>query len=287
MQVPAFSSETRPGDAAPGKAGNAAAGKFCVFVSSSDRARDIFEIVFQNSETMWRNCNWPRYVGFTSTHPDMYGFKAVAATKASDWRGEISDQLDRLPDEIQYLFLTFEDALFLSPVNGTELNEIADLMVREDLSYVSLIPVRRNLPGLIVEFFRRKLSKKPLRLLSFSEPYYSSVAAVIWKRSHLRSLLRQPGSIWDFEHTVANERHYAVWRPVVDQDQIVTRGKWDRQARRQLARQGLSLANSTREFRTFKSHLRDIREIIVFQAVGFLSFRIRRRMNWISHRLNE
>ena len=159
MQVPAFSSETRPGDAAPGKAGNAAAGKFCVFVSSSDRARDIFEIVFQNSETMWRNCNWPRYVGFTSTHPDMYGFKAVAATKPSDWRGEISDQLDRLPDEIQYLFLTFEDALFLSPVNGKELNEIADLMVREDLSYVSLIPVRRNLPGLIVEFFRRKLSK--------------------------------------------------------------------------------------------------------------------------------
>jgi hypothetical protein len=284
MEMPARSPEKKPGNVAAGKA---AAGKFCVFVSSSDRARDIFEIVFQNSETMWRECNWPRYVGFTSKHPDMYGFKAVAAKRPSNWQGELADQLDCLPDEIEYLFLTFEDALFLTPVNGAALNEFADLMVRENLSYVSLIPVRRNLPGAVIEYFRRKMSKYPLRRLSFSEPYYSSVAAVIWKRSYLKSLLLRPGSIWDFEHTVTNERHYVVWRPVVDQDQLVTRGKWDFQARRQLARQGLSLANTTRAFRKRRSYIRDIRERIVFQLVGYLSFRIRRRMNWISHRLNE
>jgi hypothetical protein len=131
------------------------------------------------------------------------------------------------------------------------------------------------------------LSKRPFRRLSFSEPYYSSVAETIWKRSHLQSVLRQPGSIWDFEHTVTKERHYAVWQKVLDQDQLVTRGKWDHQARRQLARQGLSLANTNREFRTCGSYFRDLREKIVFQAIGFLSFRIRRRLNRISHRLNE
>jgi hypothetical protein len=265
----------------------AAAGRFCVLVTSSDRARDIFEIVFQNAETIWRDCDWPRYVGFTSKHPDMYGFKALAAKRPSNWQGEVGDQLDSLPDEIEYVMLTFEDALFLSPVNGAALNAIADLMIRKNLSYVSLLPLRRNLPGLIIEYFRRRLSTHPLRQLSFSEPYYTSVAAAIWKRSYLRSLLQRPGSIWDFEHMVTNERHYAVWKPVVDQDQIVTRGKWDRQARRQLARQGLSLANSKRDFRTLRSYIRDIRERIVFQAVGFLSFRIRRRLNRISHRVNE
>lgn len=263
----------------------AAAGRFCVFVSSSDRARDIFEIVFQNAETIWRDCDWPRYVGFTSKHPDIYGFTAVAAKGPSNWQGELGDQLDALPDEIQYVMLTFEDALFMSPVNGSELNAIADLMVHENLSYVSLIPVRRNLPGLIIEYFRRKLSKRPLRPLSFSEPYYSSVAATIWKRSYLRSLLRRPGSIWDFEHIVTNERHYVVWKPVLDQEQIVTRGKWSLRAARQLARQGISLSNSKRGFRTPGSRIRDIREKIVFQAVGFLSFRIRRRLNRISHRI--
>jgi hypothetical protein len=260
----------------------AVAGRFCVFISSSDRAHDIFEIVFQNAETIWRDCDWPRYVGFTSQHPDIYGFKAVAAQRPSDWRGELGDQIDSLPGEIDYVLLTVEDAFFMSPVDGAKLNAIADLMVGGDLSYVSLVPVRRNLPGRIVEYFRRKRDKGPLRPISFSEPYYSSVEMVIWKRDYLRSLLRQPGTVWEFEHIVSGRRHYAVWQPVFDQDQIITRGKWSYRAPRQLARQGISMANSKREFQTFRSWLRGRRENIVFQAVGFLSFRIRRRLNKIS-----
>ena len=154
------------------------ASRFCVLVSSSDRGCDIFEIVFQNAETIWRDCDWPRYVGFTSQHADMYGFKAIAAKAPSDWRGEVGDYLDALPDHIDYVLRIDEDALFLSPVDGEKLNVIADLMVREDLSYVRLDPVSRNLPGRIIEYFRRKLDKRPLRRLSFSEPYYSSVGLV-------------------------------------------------------------------------------------------------------------
>jgi len=266
---------------------SAITGKFCVFVSSSDRARDIFEIVFKNAETMWRECDWPRFVGFTSRHPDMYGFTAVAAKQPSNWQGELSDQLDGLPGSIEYVFLTFEDALFVEPVDGAALNEIAELMVRDNLSYVSLTPVARNLPGLIIEYFRRRVAKYPLRPLSFSEPYYSSVFSVIWKRSYLQSLLRRPGVIWDFEHIVTDTRHYATWKTIVFQDQIVSRGKWDRDAARQLAKQGLSLDGSTREVRSLKSYLRDIREKIVFQFIGFLSFRLRRKLKIVSHRLGE
>jgi hypothetical protein len=260
----------------------AAADRCCVLVSSSDRARDIFEIVFRNSEVIWRDCDWPRYVGFTSKHPDIYGFAAVAAKGPSNWQGELGDQLDSLPERIQYVLRMDEDALFMSPVDGAKLNAIADLMIREDLSYVRLIPVTRNLPGRVVEYLRRKIDTRPLRPISFSEPYYSSVELVIWKRSYLREMLRRPGSIWDFEHIVTDVRHYAVWEPVLDQDQIVTKGKWSRQAPRKLARQGLDLANSKREFQTLRSRLRGIREKISFQLCGFLSFRIRRRLNRIT-----
>lgn len=258
------------------------AGAFCVLVSSSDRARDVFEIVFKNAETIWRDCDWPRYVGFTNKHPDMYGFRALAATKPSDWRGELADQLDRLPDQIKYVLLLVEDTLFMAPVNGFVLNGIANLIVRDDLAYVRLVPVTRNIIGRLFEYFRHSFDKRSLRLMSFSEPYYSSVEFAIWKRSYLRSILRQPGSIWEFEHTVTKERHYAVWKPVVEQDQIVTRGKWSFRARRKLARQGLSLANSKREFQSFGSWLRRMREKLSFQIAGFLSFRIRRRLNRIS-----
>jgi hypothetical protein len=254
-------------------------GHFCVLVTSSDRARDVFEIVFQNAETMWLGCNWPRFVGFTSKHADIYGFKAVAAKGSSHWRQEVGDYLDALPEHIEYVLRIDEDALFLSPVDGNKLNAIADLMIRENLSYVSLLPVYRNFLGRVIEYFRRKLDKRPLRPLAFSEPYYSSVALAIWKRSYLRSLLRQPGTIWEFEHTVTDEPHYAVWERVLHQSQIVTKGRWDLRARRLLASQGLTLSNSKREFQTFRSWLRGMRERITFQLVGFLSFRIRRRLN--------
>jgi hypothetical protein len=261
-----------------------AAGRFCVFVASSDDRRDIFQIVFQNAETIWRDCDWPRYVGFTSKHPDIYGFKVLPANGPSDWRGELADQIDALSDQIEYLMLLLEDTLFMAPINASRLNAIANLMVRGDLAYVRLIPVRRNLFGLLIEYFRRKLDKRPLRPLSFSEPYYSSVAVTIWKRSHLKWLLRQPGSIWDLEHIVTKQCHYAVWRPVIDQDQIVIKGKWSLRAPRRLRSQDIKLSNSARGFRTFKSLVRDIREKIVFQTVGFLSFRVRRRLKKISHR---
>jgi hypothetical protein len=260
------------------------ADRFCVLISSSDRGHDIFEIVFQNTEKIWRDCDWPRYVGFTSQHPDLYGFKALAAKAPSDWRGEVGDYLDALPDHIDYVLRLDEDVLFLAPVDGKKLNAIAELMARENLSYVRLIPVCRNFAGLIVEYFRRRLSKHPLRRLSFSEPYYSSVGVAIWKRSYLRSLLRQPGSIWEFEHTVTSEPHYAVWEPVLDQDQIVRRGKWSRHAAQRLADSGLSIAHSNRDVQTLGSWLRGIRERISCEVAGYSSFRLRRRLGLRLHR---
>ena len=55
---------------------------------------------------------------------------------------------------------------------AAQLNAIADLMVRDDLSYVRLVPLKRNIPGRVIEFGRRMLDNGPLRLISFSEPYY-------------------------------------------------------------------------------------------------------------------
>jgi hypothetical protein len=256
-----------------------AAGRFCVLVSSSDQGRDIFQIVFRNAETIWRDCDWPRFVGFTTKHPDLYGFTALAAKGPFEWRQAMIDYLDALPQQIEYALRIDEDALFMAPVSGERLNAIAELMVRENLPYVRLVPVTRNLAGRVVEYFRHKLDKRPLRPISFTEPYYSSVELAIWRRSYLRSLLTQPGTIWEFEHTIGNERHYAVWEALVEQHQIVTRGKWSRSAPRLLARQGLNLENSQRQFQSRRSWLRQFREKISFQVAGFLSFRIRRRLN--------
>jgi hypothetical protein len=258
------------------------AGKFCVFITTSDRALDIFEIVYRNAEMVWRDCDWPRYVGLTTDHPDLYGFKVLTAKVPGGWREEMLDQFEQLPAEIEYVLRIDADALFMAPINGAELNGIADLMIEQDLSYVRLIPVTRNIAGRIIEYFRRKLDGRPLRRISFSEPYYSSVELAIWKRRYFTELLRDPGTQWEFEHTVTSERHYAVWKLLVEQHQIVRRGKWNRNAARLLARQGLSLARSNRKFQSVGEWLRNKREATSFQLAGFWSFRLRRRFKKIS-----
>jgi|GEM_PF-1255520 hypothetical protein len=259
------------------------AGRFCVLVNSSDRARDIFEIVYANSEATWRACEWPRYVGFTTRHPDMYGFTAIAAKGPAGWREELAAQLDALPAEIDYVLRLEEDMLFLSPVDGAKLNAIAALMVRDDLVYVNLSPLPSSLFGGAVEVWRKRLSRRPLRPLSFSQPYYTSLTPAIWKRSYLRDLLRRPGNVWEFEHIVTDRRHYAVWEPVLDFDAIVSKGKWLPRARQVLARQGLSLADSQREFQAAGSRLRGLRQRITFALVGYLGLRIRRKLNMLPH----
>lgn len=257
--------------------------RFCVLLNSSDRGRDIFEIVFQNSEVMWRSCEWPRFAGFTSQYPEMYGFKAIAAKGPAGWREEFAAQLDALPAEIDYILRLEEDFLFLSPVDGEKLNAIARQMIREDLVYVNLHPVSTSLLGSAVECLRRNLSRQSLRPLSFSQPYYTSLTPAIWKRSYLRELLRQPGNIWEFEHIITDQRHHAVWEPVLHYDAIVSKGKWLPRALQVLAQQGLSLANSQREFQALDSRLRGIRQRISFALFGYLSFRIRKKLNWLPH----
>jgi hypothetical protein len=254
-------------------------GRFCVLVNSSDRARDIFEVVFLNASEMWRDCAWPRFAGFTSTQPGLYGFKPIAAKGPSDWRGELADQLDALPPEVEYVLRLDEDAFASFPVDGRKLDAIAALMLQGDLACVKLLPVARGLFGRAVEYVRRKSSELPLRPIAFTEPYYCSLVPSIWRRSHLREILRQPGSVWDFELTVTGKRHFAVWEPVLDLDHIVTKGRWSRNAARLLARQGLDHRASKRGVQTLGSWLRQRRERLSFLLFGFLGFRIRRRFN--------
>ena len=76
----------------------------CVLVSSSDRTKDIFDVVFRNSERTWDGCKWPRYVGFTTQQSgDLFGFMPLASHGKSSWREELSDQIACLPANINFV----------------------------------------------------------------------------------------------------------------------------------------------------------------------------------------
>lgn len=251
---------------------------FCVLVASADNTLDIFEIVFQNAETDWRDCDWPRYAGFTTQQSDRFGFHMVAA-KEADWRKRVIGQLDRLPENIRYVLLLLEDFFLTAPVNGAELNAVAEHALRHNLAYVRLVSLSRSILGHGLEWFRRTFATQPLRPLASWEPYYSSVDPTLWRRDYLRALLQQPGTIWQFEYTVGPERHYSVWRSVVRFRALIGRAKWYRFSAGLLARRGLSLAQSTRERQTLRFTFRYFLQTINFRTFGYLTYRLRRRFN--------
>ena len=242
-------------------------------MSSSDRTKDVFEIVFCDSQRIWSDCSWPKYVGFTTKSDDQFGFTAISSDRESTWREELSDQIERLPHGIDYILLLLDDFSFVKKVNAKILYRVFQNVQSNSLPYVRLVPVIRNSVGQIAELFRRWVGDDDFRKLSPSEPYYSSLQAAIWRRDHLQSLLRCPGSIWDFEHIVSDNSHYAVWDKVLHYKHVVERGKWLRCAR-SLVGQDLNLKrrpqhNLAHVIKSWQTH-------VVFFLIGYLSLRFRR-----------
>ncbi len=250
-----------------------------VLVASSDDRKDIFDICFAHSERIWRDCDWPRYVGLTHAQPDQHGFKVVTSPQR-EWRLAVADYVDALPADIRYILLMVEDTLFIEPVDGKKLSQSGWWIASAKASYLRLVPITRN-------WFSKMLKASvclyemhfPVEQIPKSNPYYSSTEMAIWERGYLRGLLNLPANAWQFEHHISDREHYAVLSPVLKQHQIVQKGHWNRDAPRLLQSQGLSIGRNSRPFQTRGAWLRGKWQNINFAMFGFASVRIKQ---WLS-----
>src|SRR5262245_29512916 len=144
---------------------------FCIFIVSHITGRDIVETVYANADTIWRDCKWPRKVGYAAAP---YG-----TNPCPDW----ADKIELLPSNIRYVLVLNNDFLITEPVDGHRLHTYANYAYLHNLAYVRLTPVMRNWFGRMVEVCR--LKTKDLRTLQKWEPYYSSVDPALWRRDHL------------------------------------------------------------------------------------------------------
>ncbi len=268
--------------------------QFCVLVASSDSRKDIFDICFANAPRIWADCDWPRYVSFTTFQPDQCGFSTIAhGIDDGRWCDAVADAVNSLPDEIRYILLMVEDTLFLKPVDGKKLNQIASYISNRGLDYVRLVPVTRNWLGRLArETVRLSTTYRvPLELILPNEPYYSSTEMAVWNRDYLLEQLQKPSNAWSFEHHVTDRIHWAVRAPIFDQHQIVHKGRWHRRAPIFLAEAICgypsykialaiedTLRSSKRPMQSFRSFLRGEWQNINFALFGFTSFRLKRWM---------
>ena len=204
-------------------------GKICVFVSSSDRTRDVFLRVYSHFDRMWPRCPFDRYVGFTScsSTEKVLGFNPVPSRGESCWAQELREQIDALPPTHTFVLLLLDDFLMLKPIPAADIERVLTDGVTGNLAYLRLKPVERSWVVGAVRHIAAIIRSQRLSRLSPKEPYYSSLQAALWRRDHLLACLSKAESIWQFEHIVPSKaEHWAVTKQALLYCHTVEKALW-------------------------------------------------------------
>lgn len=247
----------------------------CVFVSSSDNTYDVFSLVSGNVAEKWPTEAFDFYVGLNEKIAKA-PFHTISAP-VSGWRTELEYQINALPGKFRYIVLILDDFFFYEKVDPDELARLMDMVRGRHIHYLRLKPLERSGLGKALIFLRGLgRSSDGIIRIADDEPYYSSLQVAIWDRSHLSEMLKQSGSIWEFEHNVlAGSKHYATTRKFLRYNHLVEKGKWFRHAPETL---GCRDPESF-EHRGFEQSLLKHSRIynrIKFFLFGYVFFRFRR-----------
>ena len=263
---------------------------FAIFIASSDNTADVFERVYPAYAKHWNAPGVPIFVGH-NTEARAGRSKEVARGRGaglpdftpvlaepSGWRSELREQLSKVPHERVILML--DDFLLLGPTDVAGLREVARRSARRDLPYVCLTVAHRPyLPRLLLQLWDGLRGRVISRVPS-SMPYYATLQAALWKKSHLMRMLERPGSIWEFEHdALPGQDHYIYTGPrLIDYLHVVEKGRWLPNAEAVFNRSGVAFDPGTRETHPEAARYLILYNMIKYHVIGYAFVRIKRRL---------
>lgn len=212
--------------------------RVAVFICSSDNRRDVLDRVLPSVAKFWPDRPYPLYVGLNSLNrPLPIGTPILAPP--SQWHHECSLQLAQIAAD--YVIVVLDDFLIRAPVDQARLAELVEDAVTLDLAYLRLLPLGRSLPARLTGWRPSEL-KPGIKRIRPHHPFYSGLQIAIWRKQHLLAMLRQPQSIWQFEHhRLPESMHCAIkHRPPIVYRHLVERGRWLPDARSLLKQAGLA-----------------------------------------------
>lgn len=237
-----------------------------VYICSSDGRRDILERVLPSILSYWRDCPYSIYVGL-NTHEHISPRVIPLQAKPSGWREECLNQIAQMSES--HLIVVLDDFLFQAPVDQSRLSSIVASAIALRLPYLRLLPLRKSL----MEHFlpRTRVSFPPgIEAIDEKRPFYSSLQIAVWEKTHLVSLLKLHGSIWDFEHQRDAALHYVVSNaPPITYRHIVEKGRWLPYAKRLLNEAGLTSDLGKRKVWPRWTNIRILMDEMRFLVLGY------------------
>lgn len=253
-------------------------GTVAVLLCSSDNTFDVGVQIAAAFDRHWPECPYPRFVLTTSLKGEwpLPGWSRLVGGAPRGWAGELQNGLNALPAHVRHILLVLDDFLVLSPVDDDLARRLIGHAERLELPYLRLIPVARSIAGTLG---RRLCMRSEIVALKESEFYYSSLQLAVWHRDHLRGLLAESGSIWDFEHLRPTDAiHYAVARSgPISYVHVVERGRWLPYAARAFRKAGVSFDPGARPSWGLRYAIAHLRRKMLFALFGYSLTRLKTR----------
>jgi hypothetical protein len=169
-----------------------------------------------------------------------------------------------------HLIVVLDDFLFQEPVDQSRLSVLVSQAVTSNLPYLRLLPVGKSLTERLIRLPGARCAVD-LQAIKERRPFYSGLQIAIWNKAHFVSLLRLPGSIWEFEH---HQRpgvpHYAITDcPPITYRHLVDKGRWLPYAKSQLGQAGLSTNLGTRPIWSKWMNLLLLLDEVRFYVLGY------------------
>jgi len=193
-----------------------------VLICSSDNRLDILDRVLPSVLKYWSDCPYPLYVGLNTKNKSWARVTSLEA-EPSEWRTEALEQISQIRET--NLIVILDDYLFLQPVDQQRLAELVTRATSLKMPYLRLLPLRRSLSQRLIR--SRTRSTDGIQSIHSRRPFYSGLQISIWDKAHFVSLLKSPGSIWDFEHQQPGLPHFVITdSPPITYRHLVEKGRW-------------------------------------------------------------
>ncbi|MBS1536881.1 MAG: hypothetical protein JST20_03955 [Bacteroidetes bacterium] len=218
--------------------------KCAVLVVSCDNYADVWEPFFELFRRFWGNCPYSVYLLTNHLKPNIENVSVINVGDDISWSDNLSKALHSIEEEFVFLFL--EDLLLENTVNTTEVENMFDWAVSNNVNYLRLNPSTK--PDLQYNDYVGIVSKGTI--------YRASVVVCLWKKEILLNLLKTGENAWEFEkygsiRSDVYDKFYSTYKnnfPIVNS---IIKRVWETSAVKKMITLNISIDYSKRRKMTF------------------------------------
>jgi hypothetical protein len=208
-----------------------------LLVPSCDRYSDLWEPFFLNLRKKWPGCPFRIYLVANEKSFRFPGVEVIHVGPDRGWCTNLRASLERVDAEA--VFLLIDDLFFIQPVDGPFIQHLCKRFIAERMNYLRFNPS----PGPT-----GPVDTDGIGAVASGDLYRSSTVVCLWRSSVLAQVLRDGETAWELEiqgsaRTDVFDEWFASSRWLLRTRNLVIKGRYDPDVKRQLTEEGLILSD--------------------------------------------